>query len=98
MEGKKKSYSFRERFIKTIYKIGGTHFGERRREAVGVVGPRAGGARDKVLPLELAAHQAVLDAGGLVDALVAVPITIRDVGQAGLETVGMVAFVTTITK
>ena len=44
-----------------------------------MVGPGAGVAVDEVLPVLLAAHQAVLQASGLVDALEAVPVSVGDI-------------------
>ena len=58
-----------------------------------MVGPRAGRARDEVLAGLLAANEAVLDPGGLVDALVAEPVPIRNLVDARLEAVSVVALV-----
>ena len=69
------------------------HLVQSRREAVGMVGPRAGRARDEVLAGLLAANEAVLDPGGLVDALVAEPVPIRNLVDARLEAVSVVALV-----
>ena len=49
------------------------YLGHVRIDAVGVVGPRAGGAVDEIGSLLFSTHEAVLLSSGLVDALIAVP-------------------------
>ncbi len=60
--------------------------------------PRTGGARDQVLPVLLPADKAVPDAGGLVDALEAVPVSIRHRRQRRAEAVHVVALVTAVAQ
>ena len=65
-----------------------------RRQAVSVVSSGTGRARDEILSGLLAAHEAVLQSGGLVDALEAVPVAVGDDVNGGLEAVRVVALVT----
>ncbi len=65
------------------------------RQAVGMIGSGAGGARDKVFAGLLATDETVLHAGGLVDALVAVPVAIGDLIDGWFEAVRVISLVTT---
>ncbi len=65
------------------------------RQAVGMIGSGAGGARDKVFAGLLATDETVLYAGGLVDALVAVPVAIGDLIDGWFEAVCVISLVTT---
>ena len=53
---------------------------------------------DQVLPILLPAHQTVLEPRGLVDALVAVPVTVRHGGHGRLEAVRVVALVAAVAE
>ena len=60
-----------------------------------MVSSGTGGARDKVFAVLLAADETVFDAGGLVDALVAVPVTVGNLIDGRLEAVRVIALVAT---
>jgi hypothetical protein len=67
------------------------------RQAVGVVGSGAGGTRDKMFPVLLAADKTVLDTGSLVDAFVAIPVPVRNLIDRRLEAVSVITLVATET-
>ena len=55
-------------------------------------------AVDDIVRVLTSTHQTMLLSGGLVDTFIAVPVTLGDLGDGGLETVGVVTLVTTITQ
>ena len=75
-----------------------SHLGHGRLDAVHVICSGTGGAVYHVVPLLTSAHQAVFLTSSFVDALVTIPVTLGYLGDGWLETVSVVALVTTITQ
>ena len=63
-----------------------------------MVGSWTSNAKNQILAFLFSTHQAMLDSSSFVDAFKTVPVAVRDVVQAWLEAIGVIAFVTPITK